>query len=1384
MYNLKKATILLAATLVISQQSHANTWYVKHDGSSNSNARSWSTASSDLQKIINGAHAGDSIWIAEGTYYPSLITGSHNDNQNTEQRKSFLLKKDIKLFGGFAGVERHFTERIYKNHPTILSGNNGQKNTRDDNAFHVVLSVGDAGTAELNGFTICDGDSHSATREVEISNNKILSTKGAGIYCFQSSPKLSNLTIKSNIATYQGGGIYLEHSASKLINIDIENNSCLQNGGGLYIDKTSTPEMIDISVCHNESSQQRGGGMYCENTNPVVIINGLIAGNISQQHGTGIFCDGRITLINCTIADNTCKSNETAGIYSNNGQTVALKNSIVWGNKNNQGESNLTGNAQFDHCLVENLRANGIISNYNPCFENAGNGNYHLKGHSPAINSGLTIHNKQTTDLNGEPRRYNNDSIDMGPYEYQKFNTDEQEKTRILYVKKGSKGNGSSWNNAFGELSQAIAYCENDHSVDQIWVTGIIGRDSDTGIYMAETNHGHNNNQNETFFVMPANVKIYGGFCGSEVYLDQRDWIKHKTTLSGSYHYHVVVYAGNAGDALLDGFSIQDGVAKNSSTTSVSGVEISNYNGGGILCMNSSPAFNHINVANNSAGDGGGVYCDKNSHPTFKNCVIANNSSDQKCGGLYCENTSPTLINCDIIYNRSGDHSTGAQLQGNCKLYNSIIWGSRERNTGGNPAFDHCLVQGSRLSGESIILNTNPNFKDSLGTNYNLTEISPCINKGDNHIAKELMLDLGFSSRISEGTIDLGAYEFHKTETLWLGFTSDDEDISRNWLNNQKPLQDEYITFATGAANNLKMNGDITMRLITNNGKYHVDLNGHKLTIKGLLIFTGTGAVIAKANNSTMEYGGLAPQSIDTCTFKNDDIYSLIINNPSGVTLHTTLTVNNLTITKGSKLIIPAGKTLIVRNAIINEAGADGLLIQSGIEHTTGTLIFKGSPVEATVEMYCRAHKDANGPDGFKYKWQFFGVPFESTPARIPFDGMFVREHNEKGTTAEKNFWKPIGGGSTLKAFNGYEMARLSEKMLTLKGKLVNKDLDIPLTYTQDAAYPGQHILGNSYTSAIEIAKMEFTNADDVIYLYNTGSYNDWKNNNSNNDNSEQPGHYIACPINLAGKNGIPSQIPSMQGFLVKANGENASLHYNYNNNISNNRLQHTRQRQGVSSPAPECTTIDICGSRYNDRLWLFTNPECTRAYDNGWDARKIQETASRAPEIFSNASTDRYQIDCDSTLNMKEFGIKAGEDSIYTLVIKRHGATSPLYLLDKTTKELTDITADSTSFTFESSTLNTNRFRILNQNNTELTQQSNYQLNAFVSGQNLHIANYSKVSGEVKMYSINGELVFSTNATSLSENNIHLNLSTGVYILRTEIDGEQHTEKAVISHQ
>jgi len=94
------------------------------------------------------------IWVASGVYAPICADSGWN---------GFRLRENVTLLGGFDGTENSVDQRDWTANSTILSGdvlgndNIDDESTFEDNAPHVLASLGARGGGVVDGFSIRDG---------------------------------------------------------------------------------------------------------------------------------------------------------------------------------------------------------------------------------------------------------------------------------------------------------------------------------------------------------------------------------------------------------------------------------------------------------------------------------------------------------------------------------------------------------------------------------------------------------------------------------------------------------------------------------------------------------------------------------------------------------------------------------------------------------------------------------------------------------------------------------------------------------------------------------------------------------------------------------------------------------------------------------------------------------------------------------------------------------------------------------------------------------------------------------------------------------------------------------------------------------------------------
>lgn len=256
----------------------------------------------------------------------------------------------------------------------------------------------------------------------------------------------------------------------------------------------------------------------------------------------------------------------------------------------------------------------------------------------------------------------------------------------ILYVDNTATGanDGTTWANAFTDLQTALGVV---HADCDIWVA--------KGTYKPTSTSSRN-----ISFVIPDQVRVYGGFAGNELPsfdLNTRNLALDITILSGNIgsltdttdnSYSVIKTLNVSVLTVIDGFTISDG----------------NANGPG-------PDINNLTLGGGwyNEASGSGMY----SNPTVKNCIFRNNYATYDGGGMANYGTSlgeagAILENCIFEGNEAGFSGGGLYFNGIsdntlAKLTNVAFVGNR---SGGSSGFGGgCFINNQSGTNTPLIQN-------------------------------------------------------------------------------------------------------------------------------------------------------------------------------------------------------------------------------------------------------------------------------------------------------------------------------------------------------------------------------------------------------------------------------------------------------------------------------------------------------------------------------------------------------------------------------------------------------------------------------------------------------------------------------------------------------
>jgi hypothetical protein len=533
----------------------------------------------------------------------------------------------------------------------------------------------------------------------------------------------------------------------------------------------------------------------------------------------------------------------------------------------------------------------------------------------------------------------------------------------------------------------------------------------------------------------------------------------------------------------------------------------------------------------------------------------------------------------------------------------------------------------------------------------------------------------------------------------------------------------------------------------------------------------------------------------------DDVIFATAVNNGGNAAqndlyVDTNHSIGNLTNqTTNRKLVVTPAKILVVNQKITTNS-ADQILIQSVPNQPNGSLVFPNATnVKATVEMYSKATRNATGitvgGNTYFYAWQYFGIPLSSVIASPTFDGSFVRK-NDEWSTNTLGKWTSLTNSDVLTSFRGYEITQDAPTTIVFQGTLVNDNKSIDLAYTSTAYDPGQNMLANPYTAAIDIRKLTFgstTAVENAVYLYNTGSFGQWSNNNGEttyDTGASLPGQYIAIPQSAAGTGSIPYDIPSMSSFMVKAiNGPvPAGITINYSSVITKN-VNPQRAPQNKVSTDKVYMEISLKGERYGDRMWLINEPGTTRGFDNGWDGYKLNGAVG-TPKLFAMEESGNYQISTSSDLSNTCLGFQAGVDLEDTLTFKSENLElkyDGMYLVDLVENKVIDITKSGTQYVFkaESTVAPVKRFKIVTEPYVKNVADLTTRMKVFNDNDAVFVDNSSNEKGELYFYDIMGRYlkkeIFGPNSIS----SFLLFSTSGAYVVKAVTSSEKVSKRIIV---
>lgn len=311
----------------------------------------------------------------------------------------------------------------------------------------------------------------------------------------------------------------------------------------------------------------------------------------------------------------------------------------------------------------------------------------------------------------------------------------------IVYVDASATGSndGTSWENAFADFTDALASVKDTEIKKWIWVA----KGTYKPAYSFEPSHCISGKSECYNFSMINKVSIICGFSGDETKIDERDWEVNETIFSGDMDsdgtfsdadtFNLFFNYEIDETAIMDGCYIEGGHASFMDGTVKD--EHMKHGGGMHNVSNAHPTIKNTTFRNNYAYiQGGGMMNGDHSHPTIINCHFENNDAFK---GAALSNTlsSPKIINSTFIDNIAFEGYGGA------------VFNLEESN----PEFTDCTFIGNSADDGGAVVNstmTDPVFRNCVFKNNIGTRNGGAIGIG--YQSKGLIENCLFESNTSE----------------------------------------------------------------------------------------------------------------------------------------------------------------------------------------------------------------------------------------------------------------------------------------------------------------------------------------------------------------------------------------------------------------------------------------------------------------------------------------------------------------------------------------------------------------------------------------------------------------------------------------------------------
>lgn len=771
---------------------------------------------------------------------------------------------------------------------TILSGNINVS-AEVNNVYHVLYTNAPTGVNNpapilLDGLTVMDGETFNELSNV---NDNDEAGRGGGLYSNGVGYTINRCRFMNNFGL-RGGAVYVRDARLNVI------GSIFAGNGWTDASATTPPNQPARGGAIFIGGSRNGSPVSLYAVNSLFVNNETIGdgGAIGTTFAEGItsYVDPMLNIMNCTFARNKAKMN--AVVYNHNGKSH-LTNTLIWGNKSEKNDdqtdvaemqiSHSASDYDYDNLFSEENGTNILLDKANtasngPRFTRpsttagiAGNDATNLwnpSGISVATDKGDGVipedNSNQAdaytewfgTDENGWKKVYmlkadgstydrysgptlyyenggempKKRTIDIGVYEYQYFSDFQRMPAIYVATEESGDGSGKDWANATSDLRGAITGASNPIEVP-----------GNRTVYIRDGEY--------------ALERLSGGtaFTAS---VDDNEWSKG-LTIKGA-----CTGIGLREDAQQD-FANQS-VIRNHEGTQTTNLIAVNVHGDQYVRIE---GFTFVNRSTSGTGIDASTN-DTDSKFTLANSALRMNNTgvniSASSGSILIYNTlfadggtglsASTTENITLVNTTFANNNTD-MIRDLTNVYNSVSWNNETQNM---PTDEGKNNRNITFTGEASTNNEDiqngPNFVDPLNQNkessdYHIRPSLTLLNQGNNQHYIDNVLgegsteiptderDLGNSARLTDRTIDIGAYEYEAplqpVVYVQAGLANYDNNDGSSWGEALEDLQGAIDLVGIYAHNHVGENGYV---FVSNNVTYRDQL---RVSLPNVMVYGG-----------------------------------------------------------------------------------------------------------------------------------------------------------------------------------------------------------------------------------------------------------------------------------------------------------------------------------------------------------------------------------------------------------------------------------------------------------------------------------------------------------------------------------------------------------------